>query len=38
LSHVTNNYGDVIGHPGGIISGLVMQIIVIYTDGADIDM
>jgi hypothetical protein len=30
--------GNVIGHPGGIISGLVLQIIVIYTDGTDIDM
>jgi hypothetical protein len=25
-----------IGHPGGIISGLVLPISVIYTDGADI--
>jgi hypothetical protein len=30
-------YGDVIGHPGEIISELVVLIIVIYTNGADVD-
>ena len=32
LSHVTQYYGDVIGHPGGIISWLFLQIIVADTD------
>jgi hypothetical protein len=38
LSPVTKNYRDVIVHAEGIISGLVLQIIVINADGADIDM